>query len=283
MSRLGPDAAVLAVIPHYRCEQWLGDAIESLLDQTRPLEGIVVIDDASPDPEAVTAIAARYPQVTLLRAADNVGPYALIQQVLDATCYDAVLFQDADDWSAPHRLDTLLHTAEETGAELIGSWELRVLCDAAEVMPVTYPADASAVLAADPTAFALLHPTSLAATALIDRIGGYPTGLRFSGDAEFLWRAHHAGTVANAPAYCYYRRKRSGSLTTATDSGLQSPARLALHVRLHAAARLRHTDAAAGRPVDLRPHATIARPPLLTQLSGPPLRRRRTVRGQVGA
>jgi glycosyltransferase involved in cell wall biosynthesis len=272
MSSLNHDASVLAVIPHYRCEQWLGDAIESLLDQTRPPEAIVVVDDASPGPSTVTAVVARYPQATLLRADANVGPYALVQQVIDATGYDAILFQDADDWSAPQRLATLLDTAERTGAELVGSWELRVLCDAAEAVPGPYPADPPPFLAADPTAFAVLHPTSLVATDLIDRVGGYPTGLRFSGDAEFLWRAHHEGRVANAPAYLYYRRKRAGSLTTATGSGLQSPARLALQIRLHAAARSRHVDAATGRPLDLRPHASIAQSPRLTHVCGPSLR-----------
>ena len=50
----------------------------------------------------------RHPGVTLLHAAENVGPYRLVQQVIDDTDYDAYLFQDADDWSAPDRLEQLL-------------------------------------------------------------------------------------------------------------------------------------------------------------------------------
>jgi len=271
VSRLGPDSSVLALIPHHDCEEWLADALESLLAQTRPLDGIVVIDDASTDLAGVTRIVGRYPRVTLLASDRNVGPYALVQQIIDETGYDAYLFQDADDWSAPERLDALLETAGATGAELVGSWELRVLCDAGEVMPVVYPPDASAALADDPTVFALLHPTSLVARSLVDRVGGYSTGLRFSGDAEFLWRAAHAGRIANAPDYCYHRRKRSGSLTTAPASGLHSPARLALHRTLHAAAHRRAAVAAAGGAVDLTPHALSASPPVLAGVCGPPL------------
>lgn len=271
MSRLGPGSSVLALIPHYGCEEWLADAIESLLTQTRELDGIAVIDDASPDPAAVARIVARYPRVTLLTSDRNVGPYALVQQAIDETGYDAYLFQDADDWSAPERLGVLLDTARATRAELVGSWELRVLCDVGEVMPVVYPPDASAALAEDPTVFALLHPTSLVARTLVDRVGGYATGLRFSGDAEFLWRAAHAGRIANAPAYCYHRRKRSGSLTTDPASGLHSPARLALHHTLRAATHRRAAAAAAGDAVDLAPHARAATPPVLAGVCGPAL------------
>jgi glycosyltransferase involved in cell wall biosynthesis len=268
-------ASVLALVPHYRCEEWLGDALQSLLDQTRPVDGIAVIDDASPDDGALRSVAARYPRVTFLRADRNVGPYALIQQTIDDTGYDAYLFQDADDWSAPDRLETLLVTAERTDAELVGTWELRVLCDAGEVMPVSYPVDASAALADDPTAFALLHPTSLVSHQLVDRVGGYSTGMRFSGDAEFLWRAAPVARIANAAGYCYHRRKRAGSLTTASTTGLQSAARLELHERLRAAARRRREAMAAGDAVDLTPHATALDPVTIEHVAGPALRRSR--------
>ena len=32
---IGPDASVLAVVPHYKCEAWLGQCLASLIDQTR--------------------------------------------------------------------------------------------------------------------------------------------------------------------------------------------------------------------------------------------------------
>ena len=78
----------------------------------------------------------RHPGVTLLHAPENVGPYRLIQQVMEDTDYDAYMFQDADDWSAPERLEKLLAGAESTGAELIGSQEVRVFCDEPEAVPI---------------------------------------------------------------------------------------------------------------------------------------------------
>lgn len=271
MTGLAPDARVCALVPHFGCEAWLGQALDSLARQTRPPDAVVVIDDATPDRSALLAVTAGHPDVTVLGSVANVGPYALIQTVIDAGGFDAYLLQDADDWSAPERLHTLLDTAATTGAELVGCSEIRVLADAGEVMPVDYPADVNAACAEDPTAFALLHPTSLISAALLDRIGGFATGLRFSGDAELLWRAVHATPVRNAPIYGYHRRKRAGSLTTDRDTGLTSPARLALHAELHDAARARARSAAEGRPADLTPHACLDAPLVLDHLAGPPM------------
>ena len=111
-------SSVLAIVPHYQCDAWLGDCLDSLVRQTRPLEGIVVINDDHGSPP--TDIVRHFPTVTLLASAENVGPYRLTQAVIDQTGYDAYLMQDADDWSAPRRLELLLAAAERTGAELIG-------------------------------------------------------------------------------------------------------------------------------------------------------------------
>jgi hypothetical protein len=49
-SRLSPRSSILAIVPHFRCEAWLPDCLESLLGQTRRPDAIVVVDDASGEP-----------------------------------------------------------------------------------------------------------------------------------------------------------------------------------------------------------------------------------------
>lgn len=267
--RLRRSSSVLAVLPHYECELWLGDCLDSLVRSTLPLDGIVVIDDGSRHPPI--DVVRRFPQVTLLRCEGNVGPYRLSQEVIVETGYDAYLFQDTDDWSAPTRLDLLLTEAERTGAELIGCQAYRVLADEGEVVPATYPLDVNAVLAEWPTQYALLHPTSLVSRDLVLRIGGYATGLKFGGDAEFLHRAVHAARVVNIPQYAYYKRIRSGALTSHPDTGLLSPAREELRRRENERARAAAAKAATGRQPDLRPMCVAERVPV-SYVAGPVLR-----------
>jgi glycosyltransferase involved in cell wall biosynthesis len=219
-------ASVLAIVPHYDCEAWLADCLDSLVRQSRPLQGIVVVDDASPRPPL--AVVERFPQATLLAAAENVGPYRLTQTVIDQTGFDAYLFQDADDWSATHRLGWLLVDAERTGAALIGCQGYRVLGDEGEAVPLTYPADVNAALAAWPARYALLHPTSLVSRRLVRSAGGFATGLRFSGDLEFQHRAVHVGRLINSRRFAYFKRVHANALTARPDTGIGSPARQAL-------------------------------------------------------
>ncbi|MEA2272396.1 MAG: hypothetical protein QOI98_1104, partial [Solirubrobacteraceae bacterium] len=266
---VGPRSSVLALIPHFKCEEWLDDCLESLERQTRPLDGIVVIDDCSDSPPV--HIVERYPSVTLMHAAENVGPYRLIQQVIEDTSYDAYMFQDADDWSAPDRLELLLEHAGETGAELIGAQEIRVFCDEPEVAQIEWPLDVNAPFAERPTAFPLLHPTSLVSRDLVMAMGGFSSGLRFGGDAEFLRRAHHIARCVNVPAFSYYRRVRQGSLTTAPATAIGTPPRKRVMEMTFARAKRNVELVAAGQPPDLSPCET-APPVVLTRLCGPALR-----------
>lgn len=239
---------VLAIIPHYGCEQWLSQCLRSLLDQTRQPDGIVVVDDGSP--VAPIDIVQQFPTVTLLCASSRVGPYRLIQQVIEDTHYWAYLFQDADDWSSCDRLQKLLAAMINTGCELVGTQELRVL--ESDLLPVCYPLDVNKALAEKP-GHGLLHPTSLVTRDLVMRLGGFATGLQFGGDTEFLLRAVLVARVANIPDYAYFRRKRSGSLTTDPHTGLDSPARKTLIQHCKARARANHTALKTGQPLWLAP------------------------------
>ncbi|MGB3298423.1 MAG: glycosyltransferase family A protein [Phormidesmis sp.] len=260
--------SILALIPHWRCDPWLKRCLASLLAQTHPLTNIVVVDDGSAQPPL--EIVKNYPTVTLLRSSDRVGPYQLIQSVIDKTDYTAYLFQDADDWSSGDRLKTLLKAARHSGAELIGSQEIRVLEPDLTLQSVGYPLDVNQALAQAP-GHGLLHPTSLVTRSLVQRIGGFATGLRFGGDSEFLLRAQWAARIVNSSRYCYFRRKRPHSLTTAAKTGLESLARKQLTDKIKQQAIARSQSALRQQRPDLSPLCT--EPPVkLTHLWGPLLR-----------
>jgi hypothetical protein len=266
--QLSKASSVLAIVPHYRCEPWLASCLASLVEQTWPLDAIVVIDDGSGNPPV--AIVERFPQVTLLASEENVGPYRLTQEVINNTHYDAYLFQDADDWSAPERLELLLAEAERSGAELVGCQDIWIVSDEGEALTFTFPLDVNAALVTWPTSTPLHHPTSLVARDLVMRLGGFATGLRYGGDTEFLRRAGHAARIVNIPHFCYFYRHRAGSLTSDPETGLNSQPRLQLRAVQHERAQLNASLAASGQPPLLEPTA-LADPITLTHLAGPTL------------
>src|SRR5262249_384818 len=78
--------SALALLPFHGCADWLELAIPSMTTQTRRPEAIVVVDDASPS--SPREIVERHPTVTLVRSPSRVGPYRLIQQVIEDTSFD---------------------------------------------------------------------------------------------------------------------------------------------------------------------------------------------------
>ena len=267
-THLTADANILGVIPYYEAEGYLEAAIDSLVQQSRPLQGIVVIDDSSSTPPTKTL--EKFPGVTLLRSAENSGPYRLIQEVIDHTGYDAYLFQDADDWSAPNRLDVLLDLATRTGKELIGSQGHRLIVDEGEVVLYQHPIDPERTFQTTPKSKPVHHPTSLVTRDLIQRTGGFCTGLPFSGDTEFLRRAATIGPIANTAEFIYIYRTRSDSLTGSEETGIHTAVRRELWAIQHPRAQWIADRVNAGLGPVLAPMA-ITSPADLRYLSGPAL------------
>ena len=264
------EPTVLAVVPYWRCERWLPRCLHSLVNQTRLLTNIVVIDDGS---EILpTEIVKAFPEVTLLssRHSPQVGPYRLVQSVVEQVDYTAFLFQDADDWSSCDRLQTLLKTARLHCAEVVGSQEVRVLEPEKTLQAVGYPMNVNIAMRRAP-GHGLLHPTSLVTRNILKRVGGFATGLRFGADSEFLLRAHWVARIVNSAEFCYFRRKRPESLTTAEETGLESPARQLLTKKIKQKAIERKHVISRGYEPDLQPLST-APSVSLEPICGPALR-----------
>jgi hypothetical protein len=265
---LSLNSSVLALVPHYKCEEWLDDCLRSLVRQTRPLDAIVVVDDGSPRPPV--EIVSKYPEVTLLRAAENSGPYRLSQQVIDETDCDAYMFQDADDWATDDRLKTLLAEAERTGAEYVGSQMLQVVGAEADVIPMCYPLDVSGAYIRYQR-HPIVHGTTLVARKLVRRVGGFSTALRFGGDSEFLRRVGFNARIVNSTRFCYFQCVREGSLTRSPETGMGSPARDALMADIRAWAAKNREALLVGDVRAVRPYK-VAGPVRLEHVLGPPLR-----------
>lgn len=268
-SLIGRHSSVAALVPHFRCEHWLVDCLDSLISQTRPLQAIIVIDDASDPPPTETV--QQFPSVSLLASEENVGPYRLIQQVITNTHFDAYLLNDADDWSLDARLSILLDAAEREGAQMVGSQAVRLHCAEGEAISACYPTDVNAALVRNPISHALLHGSSILSRELVMRIGGFSTALKFSADSEFLWRAAHIARIINVPQYCYFRRIWSGALTVAPETGLQSMARRNVRSLLRERAAQNVAATKEGGQPNLTP-MSVAPPIKLSHVCGPELR-----------
>lgn len=224
---------ILAIVPHYNCNQWLDYCLFSLVNQTLRLTDIIVVDDNSS--KLPKSICVNYPQVTLLSSKYKVGPYQIIQSVINNTNYDYYLFQDADDWSMIDRLRISMELMDKMEADMVGTQEYLIDEINDQIIPIVYPLNVNQALEKEP-GHPLSHPTSLIKRSALLRVNGFANALLYGADTEFLLRAHFHLKIYNSPEFGYFRRRRNNSLTNSPITGLNSPHRKKLLQTLKAIA-----------------------------------------------
>jgi glycosyltransferase involved in cell wall biosynthesis len=111
-------SSVAAIIPTYNRVQTVSRSIESVLQQTRPLDEIVVVDDGSTD-ETQASLAARYgSSIRYIRTA-NRGVSAARMTGVEAARTAWIAFLDSDDEWMPEKTKRQMQLAEKSNDVLI--------------------------------------------------------------------------------------------------------------------------------------------------------------------
>src|SRR3712207_3515162 len=101
---IGRDAPLVSVIiPCYNQAHYLGETIESVLNQTHQNLEIVVVDDGSTDNTA--EVASSYPQVKLLQQENQGRPAVGRNNGFRASSGEYIVFLDSDDRLVPDALE----------------------------------------------------------------------------------------------------------------------------------------------------------------------------------
>jgi glycosyltransferase involved in cell wall biosynthesis len=93
---------VSVIIPCYKGERYLAEAIESVLNQTYPIAELIVIDDGSPDNSK--QVALRYPQVKYLYQ-KNQGVAAARNRAIAESSGEYLVLLDQDDRLLPNAIE----------------------------------------------------------------------------------------------------------------------------------------------------------------------------------
>jgi len=101
---------VSVIIPCYNGEDYIGQTLGSLFDQTRPADEIIVVDDGSED-QSVDIARSFGASVTVLTK-ENGGAAKARNCGADHSTGDALMFLDADDVLAPDVLEHLIAQLE---------------------------------------------------------------------------------------------------------------------------------------------------------------------------
>lgn len=109
---------VSVIMPLFNCEQYVGEAIESVISQTFEDWKMIVVDDCSADKSR--EIVERYlndRRIELIQHASNRGSAEARRTAIAATPDSEYLaYMDADDVWMPNKLESQLHFMKETGS-----------------------------------------------------------------------------------------------------------------------------------------------------------------------
>lgn len=95
-------------ITSYNQRDLLGEAIESVINQTVKPAEIVIVDDASQDdsPQLIDAYARRYPDlIRSVQLDQNIGPNSARNHIIDIATCDYLSFLDGDDRWLPTKIE----------------------------------------------------------------------------------------------------------------------------------------------------------------------------------
>ena len=95
--------SVSVIIPVYNQAKYIGDAIDSILIQTKKANEIIVVNDGSTD-ELLDVLREYRMVITLINLERNQGVSFARNTGIKHATGDIIIFQDADDIAMPKRI-----------------------------------------------------------------------------------------------------------------------------------------------------------------------------------
>ena len=114
---------VTVLMPVYNTEKYVGEAVESILQQTFSDFEFIIIDDASTDETAERVKDYRDERIVFIQNTDNIGLAASLNKGISVAQGKYIARMDGDDISLPDRLSKqvdFLDSHPEVG--VLGSW-----------------------------------------------------------------------------------------------------------------------------------------------------------------
>lgn len=99
---------VSVVIPCYKDARTLARALDSVLGQSRPVDEIIVVNDASPESREIEAVLGCYPEVRYIINSQNMGLAATRNVGVEKATGEVISFLDADDELHPQKIQLQL-------------------------------------------------------------------------------------------------------------------------------------------------------------------------------
>ncbi|OAN59467.1 glycosyltransferase family 2 protein [Sphingomonas sp. TDK1] len=207
---------VSVLLPCYNGAAYIGQALESIINQTYPDFELVVVDDGSTDESAdiIRTFVAADTRVRLVGKA-NGGIVSALNTGLEACRGEYIARMDADDVSFPNRLaDQVAWLDTHPACVCVGGYAVDDLVPTPESIRTTGGRHASTDLSVFPPRVAVsMHPLIMVRRDAVVKAGGYRDGFKHAEDYDLFLRLGELGSIDNPPIDMLYYRRHEGAIS----------------------------------------------------------------------
>ena len=211
----------------YNCEDYVAEAIESILAQSFTDFEFIIVDDGSQDGSAdiVRAYASRDDRIRLSRLERNMGAADARNHAMPLASGEYIAVMDSDDVSLPQRLERqVAYLRANPSIGVLGAGAQAVDEDLLPLYPFELPEHHALIVFNLFVGSFFVHPTVMMRRGLLASVGGYEPSRRTAIDVELWSRLLWKTRFANLPETLLLYRRHEAQHHTSRDARLRAEA-----------------------------------------------------------
>jgi len=207
---------VSVLMPAYNSEEFIGLAIESILNQTFTDFELIIIDDHSVDKtwEIIKEYKKQDRRIIALRNENNLKICRTLNRGLDIAKGQLIARMDADDWSYPERLEKQVALMEKDKAVVVSGAGIAVCDEKLQIGSYRMYHESDNEIRQHLFRYSpFCHPVIMMRTEAVKNVSGYSVFLYDAEDYDLYFRLGLAGKFANLPDCLLKYRINSNSVS----------------------------------------------------------------------
>lgn len=207
---------VSIIMPAYNAEQFIGEAIESILKQTYRNFELLICDDASSDGTKDVIITYNDSRIRLFENGGNIGYLKTCNFLASKASGAYITFQDADDVSHIKRIELQIEAINKRNIDFVGTSRLCNYSSSSEKV-VSYPLQHGRItsLFSSVGSRGIFPNTIMFSAEIYQKIGLYREEFNRIGAEDYDWilRVSERFMLGNIPSVCYFYRDNPESIS----------------------------------------------------------------------
>lgn len=205
---------ISVVMPVYNSENYLKDAIDSILSQTYTDFEFIIIDDCSSDSSVKIIEEYNDNRIVFLKNEENMGVAKTLNKGLSVCCGKYVARMDSDDISLPERFEKQLRYLEENENTAVVSCGVQTFCEDKIISESGWSNSEPAKIKKDLFfSCAIAHPTVMMRLSAIKEVGGYDPDYNGVEDYELWCRVSDKYDIASLKDVLFKYRMHEGQVS----------------------------------------------------------------------